>query len=365
MPTSFFQRRGGEAGAPKPATTIRVGHVYLDTQHRLLYCLNETARALVREGVPISRDDLARQPLQTLSGQPVGPDDLPLYRAWREGASQEVTFVMSRPGVVQHLTWHATPLPGEDGQLQGVMASICVNPPEPDWRYAAGLAHDLRTPLQAMRLLVPALEAMPLLHPGAVDALERLRASADRAQTIGMDLLDWLSCPTSGARRIERSLFDLAPLLDSLFAEQVSLAQRKGIALQADLAEAEGLHVHTDRARLQRLLANLLSNAVRYTSIGQVRFSASWRFDANGNREALTLAVADTGAGISPEDQESIFQPFERGKAGKEGDSGSGLGLAVVDRLVKELGLTLEVFSEYGRGSTFELLLPPSILRTS
>jgi signal transduction histidine kinase len=74
--------------------------------------------------------------------------------------------------------------------------------------------------------------------------------------------------------------------------------------------------------------------------------------------------VIDTGAGISEEDQESIFQPFEQGKAGKESDSGgSGLGLAVVDRLVSELGLTLEVFSEYGHGSTFELLLPMAILR--
>ena len=132
-----------------------------------------------------------------------------------------------------------------------------------------------------------------------------------------------------------------------------------------DLTAAQGLQAYTDRAGLQRLLANLLANAVRYTSVGQVRFSASWRFDAAGKREALTLAVADTGAGILPEDQESIFQPYERGKAGREGDSGSGLGLAVVDRLVKELGLTLEVFSEYGRGSTFELLLSPAILRAS
>jgi signal transduction histidine kinase len=85
-----------------------------------------------------------------------------------------------------------------------------------------------------------------------------------------------------------------------------------------------------------------------------------------GRREALSLAVVDTGAGLSAEDQESIFQAYERGKAGREGDSGgSGVGLAVVDRLVKDLGLTLEVFSEFGRGSTFELLLPPESLRAA
>jgi signal transduction histidine kinase len=116
--------------------------------------------------------------------------------------------------------------------------------------------------------------------------------------------------------------------------------------------------------RLGRLLSNLLANAVRYTGAGRVCFRAAWREDTDGRREALAVAVTDTGAGLSAEEQESIFQPFERGKAGRESDSGgSGVGLAVVDRLVKDLGLTLEVFSEYGHGSTFELLLPPAALR--
>jgi signal transduction histidine kinase len=76
--------------------------------------------------------------------------------------------------------------------------------------------------------------------------------------------------------------------------------------------------------------------------------------------------VVDTGAGISREEQESIFQPYERGRAAKESDSGgSGFGLAVVDRLVSELGLSLEVYSEYGRGSAFHLSLPAALLRAS
>jgi signal transduction histidine kinase len=78
----------------------------------------------------------------------------------------------------------------------------------------------------------------------------------------------------------------------------------------------------------------------------------------------LIISVEDTGVGISPEEQESIFQPFERGRAAKEGDSGgSGLGLAIVDRLVEELSLRLEVYSEYGKGSTFHLVIPVNMLR--
>ena len=126
----------------------------------------------------------------------------------------------------------------------------------------------------------------------------------------------------------------------------------------------QGWEVHTDGTRLGRLLANLLANAVHYTQSGGVELKASWRDDEGGKRQGLALVVSDTGPGISQEEQESIFEPFRRGKGGKESDSsGSGVGLAVVDRLVEELELALEVFSEYGRGSAFELILPLRFLR--
>jgi signal transduction histidine kinase len=241
---------------------------------------------------------------------------------------------------------------------------VRVGAPEPDWLQLAGLAHDLRTPLQALRLLAPLLENTVVLDAAAAELVERMRAAADRALALGMDLLEWCRGPMQTGRQVVREWFPLAPFVAALAAEQLPAAQRKGIELEAHLAAADGLEVHSDKVRLGRLLANLLSNAVRYTASGRVRFTAAWRADAQGRRQALTLGVLDTGAGISPEDHESIFDPFARGKAGKESDSsGSGLGLAVVDRLVEELGLTLEVFSEHGRGSSFELLLSNDLLR--
>jgi signal transduction histidine kinase len=157
----------------------------------------------------------------------------------------------------------------------------------------------------------------------------------------------------------------LEPLLQALAAEQASAAQRKGITLEVDLSAAHGVEAHTDGTRLGRLLSNLLSNGIRYTSTGRVRLHSRWRKD--GGPPALVLTVEDTGTGLASEDDESIFQPYQRGKAGKsDSDSGgSGLGLSVVDRLIHELGLTLEVFSEQGQGSRFELLLPPEMTRVS
>jgi signal transduction histidine kinase len=363
--TTFFSRRGSGTGGRKPTASVRVGHVYLDARRRTLFCLNEMARQMIHEGVPLTRDDLERHPLRTLEGEFVQASDLPLMRAWRERTPQEASFLFTASdGAVRHLTWNAAPLADSDGKLQGVVASLTVAPFEPDWQHLAGLAHDLRTPLQALRLLIPLLEGTPLLHPEARDLIERLRASADRALSIGMDLLEWARGPTLGGRRVDRTWFALAPFLASLASEHLAHAQRKSIILVTDFDAAGDLEVHGDRVRLGRLLSNLITNAIRYTPRGEVRASACWRRNDAGQETAFVLGVEDTGAGISPEDQESIFQPFERGKAGKEGDSGgSGLGLAVVDRLVEELGLTLEVFSEFGRGSKFEVLLSPDSVR--
>lgn len=329
-----------------------------------MHALNETGRQLLREGVPVQRDDLLRQPLETLTGEAVTPADLPLLKAWREGASQETTFVQRKTGGSgQLLSWTVAPLRGTDGALQGVTGTLVVTAPEPDWHELAALAHDMRTPLQTLRLLVPLLEAMPIMHPDAMQALERIRSASERAMGLGLDLVEWCRHPTQGARRVERNWLALGPFLTALVAEQAPVAQRKGLTLSADVAAAQGWEVHTDRGRLGRLLGNLLSNGVRYTNAGQVRLSASWR-EERGKLAFLVLTVTDTGAGIAPEEEESIFQPYERGKAGKEGDSGgSGLGLSVVDRLVNELELTLEVYSEYGAGSTFDLLLPRASLR--
>jgi signal transduction histidine kinase len=361
--TTFFSRQG-----TRPTQVIappRVGQFYLNLAEQKLYCLNTTARQFVREGIPISAADLSRQPLLTLDGEPVAIADLPLVRCRREGEAQESAYLLvqanSQP---QTLIWSAAPIRADDDTVVGVAATLVLMAPEPDWEELAGLAHDFRTPLQAVRWLVPVLEAMPVL-PAAAQVLERLRGAADRALAIGQDLLEWCRAPLQGSRRAESAWVALGPLLRSLADEHASAAQRKGISLEVDLAAADGMEALTDGNRLGRLVGNLLNNAIRYTFTGRVALRAGWREE--DSTRTLVLSVEDTGTGLAEEDQESIFQPFQRGKAGKsDSDSGgSGLGLAVVDRLIHELGLTLEVFSEQGQGSRFGLLLPSAAIRSS
>jgi len=352
-----------KATLPATSTGPRVGQVYLDVQRRELHFLNATAQQLHNDGLPFLSADLEGAQLQHPDGSPVSAAELPLVVTWQEQRPVDTAFVLPRPlASVWQITWHTAPLRDASGQLVGVLGTVLCAFPEPDWQAMAGLAHDLRTPLNAIGLQVAVLE-----RHGSADAplrqlLGHLRASAERALQVGMDLLEWCHGPAAHGRRVERSWFPLEPFLIDLAQEQIVSAQKKGLLLAVELSNLRGWEVSTDRIRLGRLLSNLLVNAVRYTARGLVEFTAQWREGKTG--PVLALAVVDTGTGISSEEQESIFEPFAQGRAGKDSDSGgSGLGLAVVERLVQELGVELEVFSEYGRGSAFHLLLPEKMVR--
>jgi signal transduction histidine kinase len=354
--------KGVQPASAVPGPATRVGHVFLDPRRKSVRYMNGMARKLREEGVPLVPGDLAHCPLKTLDGKPVTSRDLPLMLSWRTEEIVEADFLLPRDnGVAWQLHWLATPLRSGSGRLVGVLGSFTCASPGPDYQKLAELAHDLRTPLQSLRLLCNLTGKLPASSPELPRTLEGIGTAADRAVQIALDLLE--CCRGPGQRTKEEAVwFPLEPFLQALASEQSVAAEAKGLELATEFSVLRGCQMQTDRVRLGRVLSNLLVNAVRYTPMGRVEFSASWREAANGR--SLALSVLDTGRGISQEEQESIFQPFERGKAGVESDSGgSGLGLAVVDRLVYELGLELEVYSEYGRGSAFHLLVPGYMLR--
>jgi signal transduction histidine kinase len=350
--------------APDSPAGVRVGLAFLDVRQRRLHWLNPIAQQLHGEGIPFVPADLARRGMIQPSGVPATAGDLPILRAWRTQAPVEAQFIFPRDlEPPWHLAWTATPLRDAGGQLLGIIGCVTCGRPEPDWQQVAELAHDLRTPLQTLRLVTALLEKTPQADPDLPRRLETVRTAADRAVQIALDLLECCRGPSSSRRRKQSTWFALEPFLKALDAEQSVTAEQKGLVWTTDFSALSGWEICIDRVRLSRLLANLLVNAIRYTSQGRVEFTALWRNEPDGTK--LDLSVVDSGPGISPEEQESIFQPFERGRAGsKDSDSGgSGLGLSVVDRLVDELGLTMEVFSQFGHGSAFHLLVPGSMLR--
>src|SRR5262245_4141950 len=201
--SSQFSRRGAPR-RPHPVAPPRLGHYYLSTGDQPLFCLNETARQLLREGVPISAADLERMPLMHLDGSAVTAQQLPLLAAWRERKPCEDTFLLTRPGgEIDVLSWSAAPMLAAGGEIVGVSGTAVLGPHEPDWEELAGLAHDLRTPLQAVRLLVPVAQMAPRAEVMG-DVLARLRGATERAMAIAQELLAWCKAPVQAAQRTNR-----------------------------------------------------------------------------------------------------------------------------------------------------------------
>ncbi|MCI0461748.1 MAG: HAMP domain-containing histidine kinase [Gemmataceae bacterium] len=347
---------------PQAHPTSRTGHVYVDVPRRSLRFLNSAAEELHEEGVPFLAGELTAGTLRTLSGEIVTATDLPLYLAWRTGRPVEAQFLLTRPeGKVWHIAWTTSPIAGEDTRLAGVLGTIACGPYQPDPDRVAELSHDLRTPLQTLRLQSAVVEQLAQGNPELTASLAILRNSAERAVQLGLELLDCCRGPAPRGQTAAREWFPLGSLLKNLADEQAVAARAKGLELAADLGAAQGWEVHSNPMRLGRVVANLLANAVRYTPRGQIALRTAWREEKS--ERLLEIHVIDSGPGIGEEEHDSIFNAYERGKAAQSDSGGSGLGLAVVDRLVEELGLRVELESFSGHGSTFTLLVPGAMLR--
>jgi signal transduction histidine kinase len=212
------------------------------------------------------------------------------------------------------------------------------------------VSHELRTPLTAIRGHVEALREGVVEDPAARTAsLDVIAAEAGRLERLVGDVLDLAKLDT---RRftVLREEVDMARLLERAHAVFAEEAKRRGIDYEQEV-EAEPVIV-SDGDRVLQIITNLLANAFRWTPDGG-RVDLSLRSE-NGR---IHVAVEDTGPGIGPEEQERIFRPFwtHDGK-------GTGLGLAIARELALALGGRIELDSELGRGSRFELVLPAHLV---
>lgn len=218
-------------------------------------------------------------------------------------------------------------------------------------RFLATASHDLRQPLQSLALLNGALRRMAL-DERAAQTLAQQEQAIDAMKRLLNALLD-VSKLESGAVKPQVADFALATLFEALRNEFASAASAKGVELQV---EQTTQCAYSDPALVEQILRNLLSNAVKYTHRGAVRLRCA---QSHG---LLRIEVVDTGVGIATDQRALIFDEFfQVDVAPNTTRDGYGLGLAIVQRLVKLLGLRLEVQSEPGEGSIFALELPAGL----
>jgi two-component system sensor histidine kinase BaeS len=175
-----------------------------------------------------------------------------------------------------------------------------------------------------------------------------------------VDDLRTLSLAESGQLPLHPEVVDVHDLLADVATSFSPQAESAGVHLCIQDEQASTMTIYGDPGRLDQVLSNLVSNALRHTPSGGTITLSATPLHSNGNGEQIQLAIADTGEGIAPADLPYVFDRFWRGdraRTHKEG-TGSGLGLAITGQLVKAHGGTISVDSELGRGTTFTVTLP-------
>jgi len=218
-------------------------------------------------------------------------------------------------------------------------------------QFLAAASHDLRQPLHAHGLLVSTLK-QKITDPESSRILEVLEKSMHNMQGLLNSLLD-ISKLDAGALIPEISDFNLQPLLQQLFLDYEAEADIKRLKFAL---HSNPTIISSDKALLERILRNLISNAIRYTEHGSVLVAARYRDDK------VRIEVRDSGSGIDPKNHEIIFREFQQAPHKNNPDTaGLGLGLAIVSRLAKLLNHEIEVKSALGRGSIFAIEVPSSL----
>jgi PAS domain S-box-containing protein len=214
--------------------------------------------------------------------------------------------------------------------------------------FLAAASHDLRQPVQAMVLLNAALEQRLKGHPAA-QLVARLGTSVTALQMLLEGLLD-VSRLDAGVVEVNPTDMPVAALLDRLRSEYELRCRPKGLRLRVVPCRA---WIHSDPALLERIVRNLVENAIRYTERGSILIGC------RRAGEALRIGVYDTGVGIPADQMALVFQEFyQLSNPERDRDKGLGLGLSIVNRLAELLGHRLTVRSVPGRGSAFTVAVP-------
>ena len=214
--------------------------------------------------------------------------------------------------------------------------------------FLSSMSHELRTPLNAI-LGFSQLQLLEenLTEDQKVNANEINRAGTHLLQLIG-EILD-LAKIEAGHIDVEMESLELTAVINDCIAFTESIAMRKSISIKFEQPECNEVFIHADQTRFKQVLLNLLSNAVKYNrDNGIINI-----FCSKGSEGSIRVSINDTGKGISKENLDSLFQPFNRLGAEFSDIEGTGIGLVITKQLIENMDGRIGVESVVGEGTTF------------
>ncbi|WP_375402698.1 ATP-binding protein [uncultured Sphingomonas sp.] len=222
--------------------------------------------------------------------------------------------------------------------------------------FLATTSHEIRTPLNGILGMTQVLLADRGIDAAVRERIEVVHGAGETMKALVDDILD-VAKMESGELTVASEPTDLAAILDDAARLWGGHAQAKGLELVLDM-NALPRRIVSDGGRLRQIVFNLMSNALKFTSVGRVTLFAGVETSEDGT-EMLAIRVIDTGIGIPLDQQAAVFEAFKQVDGGTTRQfGGTGLGLAICKKLAIALGGDIAVSSILGQGTTFEALLP-------
>ena len=226
--------------------------------------------------------------------------------------------------------------------------------------FLANMSHEIRTPLNA----VLGMDEM-ILRETPIDSPVRtyawnIKSAGETLLSLINDILDF-SKIESGKMEIVDTTYYLSSVLNDIFNMMRFKAEQKGLDFKIEVDESVPDVLYGDEVRIRQVIVNILNNSVKYTQKGGVTFKVTWQRMADDSA-MMYFSSIDTGIGIKEEDLPKLFSKFQRLDLQKNRTvEGTGLGLSITIKLVKMMNGELKVESEYGKGSTFTIVLPQKV----
>ncbi|WP_139653326.1 ATP-binding protein [Raoultibacter phocaeensis] len=217
--------------------------------------------------------------------------------------------------------------------------------------FLSRMSHEIRTPMNAIIGLSTIASQSGDATPAIRTSLEKINTSAQFLLALVNDILD-MSKIENNKMELECAPFNVLALAEQMQSMVGIQAEKKGLSMVTE-CEAEDGCVVGDSIRIQQVLANLLSNAFKFTDPGGTVTLVIKEVARDKKSARIRFAVRDTGIGIAPEDLERVFESFEQAAENRTNVQGTGLGLSISSNLVKMMGGTLRVNSTVGRGTEF------------